>query len=84
MAAVSKGSVMRVDGIERPWWWMSGPLWQRAIAPVLATSNLVQWLYHQSSTYHLISWIGWSLLTLGTIACEVVTRRRLEWERREF
>ena len=75
---------MHVDVIERPWWWMSGPLWQRALAPVLAITSLVQWLYRQGSTYRLLAWIFWTLMTLATLGCEVATRRRLEWERREF
>lgn len=51
--------------------------------PLLVIADFVTWL-QERSTFVLFTWIALLLLTLVRAASLIATRRRLEWERREF
>ncbi len=74
---------VRVDGVDRPWWWSPGSPWLAVGMPLLVIADFVTWL-QERSTFVLFTWIALLLLTLVRAASLIATRRRLEWERREF
>lgn len=74
---------MRVNGVDRPWWWSRSPWLSVGFPTLLLITNIIDW-YRERSTLTLVTTITFLLMTVAGFASLLATRRRLEWERREF
>ena len=74
---------MRVNGVDRPWWWSSSPWWSVGFPALLSITNFITW-YEERSTFILLTGIVFLVGTVACTACLLATRRRLGWESREF
>lgn len=82
---MTKPGVMRVDGVERPWWWYPGQRpWLGIGIPAACSVYFALKYLFAPSTYTLVAFLLFAGSSAATSISVVFTRRTLEWERREF
>lgn len=75
---------MRVDGVDRPWWWTTRPPGLIVGMPTVAAAGSLEILYLHPSTLRLISLTLWLFVAVANGAKVIATRRRLRWEERQY
>jgi hypothetical protein len=75
---------MKVNGVERPWWWNEKPLlFSPGLPAFLLVLNLLTF-HLQHDGFHLALSLFLAAVTAFALVAAVLTRRRLAWERKEF